>query len=110
MLDTDTVRCLDTSISIPFGPALTSCRLHVAAQFELESFVRSQKGKMNSEMKKGLQRKLNRMISDEESVKEILPVISEHMKTLGMTEHEVVVMVRTSSVSQLPAIITIFTT
>jgi len=52
-----------------------------------------QRAKMNSEMKKGLQKQLKEMVHDDEPIKEIIAVVKEHMTRLNMAEHEVVIMV-----------------
>ena len=52
-----------------------------------------QRAKMNSEMKKGLQKQLKEMVHDDEPIKDIIIMVKEHMTRLNMAEHEVVVMV-----------------
>lgn len=58
----------------------------------LEQIVIYQRAKMNSEMKKGLQKQLKEMVHEDEPIKEIISVVKEHMTRLNMAEHEVIVM------------------
>ncbi|KAI0233970.1 Basic leucine zipper and W2 domain-containing protein 1 [Lamellibrachia satsuma] len=59
----------------------------------LEQVVVYQRAKMNSEMKKGLQKQLKEMVHEDEPIKEIMIMVKEHMTRLNMAEHEVVIMV-----------------
>lgn len=60
---------------------------------DLQPIVEFQRKQTSTELKKGVQAKLENMIRNEESVKEMILFIKDHIAKNGMQEHEVVVLV-----------------
>lgn len=59
----------------------------------LDQIVEYQRAKANAEVKKELQKKLEELIKDEASVKEITAMINEEKEKIKVPDHEIVVMV-----------------
>lgn len=60
---------------------------------DLQPIVEFQRKQTTTEMKKGVQSKLEEMIRNEEPVKDMVVFIKEHIAKSGMQEHEVMVLV-----------------